>query len=125
MAAEKSQAQPSRNTLRRFAAVTVSPDEILKRSRLDSRFVYYINYSSSMTPRPKAENPKSTVLTLRVANDMLTHLRRIQELDGVPLSEQIRRGIGLWLKSKGVSDDTAKRRAPTRRKALRKLLTEQ
>jgi len=77
-----------------------------------------------MMPRPKAENAKSTVLTLRVADSTITHLRRIQELDGVPISEQIRRGIGLWLKSKGFSDETGKRREQTRRKVHRKLLTE-
>jgi len=34
--------------------------------------------------------------------ELIDALRKLKERDGVPESEQIRRGIKLWLKSKGV-----------------------
>ena len=35
--------------------------------------------------------------------ELLTALRTLKVRDGIPESEQIRRGIRLWLKSKGVA----------------------
>jgi len=55
-----------------------------------------------MTPRPKSTNPKSELVTVRLVGDMADKLRAIQERDGIPLSEQVRRGIDMWLVSKGV-----------------------
>jgi hypothetical protein len=55
-----------------------------------------------MTPRPKAAYPKDTVLTLRVSEGMYRDLQDVFERDGVAISEQVRRGIRLWLESKGV-----------------------
>jgi len=68
-----------------------------------------------MTPRPRAVDPKATVITFRVTDDIAEALRAIQERDGVPLSEQIRRGIGLWLESRGVTVE--RKRAATRRRS--------
>lgn len=70
-----------------------------------------------MTPRPRARFPKSAVITLRVSEEMFRDLHGLQDADGVPIAEQIRRGITLWLKSKGIKQESAKRRAETRRKA--------
>ena len=39
----------------------------------------------------------------RIDEDLASGLRRIRERDGIPESEQIRRGIRLWLKSKGIT----------------------
>jgi hypothetical protein len=44
-------------------------------------------------------------------------LKEIKERDGVLESEQIRRAIDDWLAKKGITEKTADRRAPTRRKA--------
>jgi hypothetical protein len=37
---------------------------------------------------------------------MIAALRSIQEKDGVPISEQVRRGIRLWLRKKGVTSES-------------------
>lgn len=60
--------------------------------------------------------PKEPYL-VKLDSELLAALRGIQDRDGVNVSEQIRRGIQLWLKSKGVTVQAALRRAPTRRKA--------
>jgi hypothetical protein len=36
-------------------------------------------------------------------------LKRIKERDGIPEAEQVRRGIKLWLKSKGVTVEAPSR----------------
>ena len=46
----------------------------------------------------------------RIDDDLASGLRRIRERDGIPESEQIRRGIRLWLKSKGIRLKSAGRR---------------
>lgn len=48
--------------------------------------------------------------------ELLAALRAIKERDGVSESEQIRRGIKLWLKSKGFPTKTDRPRPSTRRK---------
>ena len=47
------------------------------------------------------------IVNFRIDEDLAVGLRRIKERDGVPESEQIRRGIRLWLKSKGLKVATA------------------
>jgi hypothetical protein len=55
---------------------------------------------------------------IRIDPELMSALHAIREGDGVPVSEQIRRGIVLWLESKGVRvKKAAPRRASTRRKA--------
>jgi hypothetical protein len=56
---------------------------------------------------------------IRIDPELMAALQRIREADGVPVSEQIRRGIALWLESKGeaATKKSGPRRAPTRRKA--------
>jgi hypothetical protein len=57
-------------------------------------------------------------IALRVDPELMEALQKVKDADGVPVSEQIRRGIKLWLESKGVSlKKAAPRRAATRRKA--------
>ena len=53
-----------------------------------------------MTPR-KMRN-------FRIDDDLAAGLRRIRVRDGVAESEQIRRGIRLWLKSKGIKLGSAR-----------------
>ena len=46
--------------------------------------------------------------------ELLQALRQVKVRDGISESEQIRRGIRLWLKSKGVRPETRRPRARTR-----------
>jgi hypothetical protein len=58
--------------------------------------------------------PIRRVATFRVDDDVLEAMRRLQERDGMPLSEQIRRALRPWLESKGVMK--AERKRPSNRK---------
>jgi hypothetical protein len=69
-----------------------------------------------MTPRPKAKYPKATVLTVRISDEMLRDLKDVFEHDGVAISEQVRRGIRLWLEARGVMK-TERKRAVTRKRS--------
>jgi hypothetical protein len=68
-----------------------------------------------VTPRPKSQYPKANLIALRVSDDMLADMRAIQERDGIPLSEQARRGIREWLALKGVTKSERKRVAARKR----------
>ena len=52
----------------------------------------------------------------RIDSELLDALDRVRERDGIPVSEQVRRAIRLWLKQKGVTVKAAPRRADTRRR---------
>ena len=73
-----------------------------------SSLLLYIN---TMTPRPKAKYPKATIVAVRLSDEMNGQLREIQDRDGVPISEQIRRGIRLWVTK------TERKRAVTRKRS--------
>ncbi|MDP6581608.1 MAG: ribbon-helix-helix protein, CopG family [Vicinamibacterales bacterium] len=62
-----------------------------------------------MTPNLKAT-------TFRLEAELLDALQEIKERDGVPVTEQVRRGILLWLKSKGVKVEALRQRASTHRR---------
>jgi len=50
--------------------------------------------------------------------DLAEGLKRVKARDGIPEGEQIRRGIRMWLKSKGVRIEKADRtRASTRKRS--------
>jgi len=55
--------------------------------------------------------------TFRIDEDLLDGLREVWERDGVPVSEQVRRAIRSWLKSKGIAEKAARPRARTRERA--------
>jgi hypothetical protein len=57
------------------------------------------------------------LFTFPIDAELLVALRAIEARDGISKAEQIRRGIGMWLKSKRVAVKSAPRRALTRRKA--------
>jgi hypothetical protein len=42
--------------------------------------------------------------TLKIDEDLLAAIREIRVREGIPESEQIRRGIRLWLESRGKAD---------------------
>ena len=48
--------------------------------------------------------------TLKIDPELLDALRAIKERDGIAESEQIRRGIRLWLESKGVGTSRSSQR---------------
>jgi hypothetical protein len=50
-----------------------------------------------MTPRPAAKHPKTIVVTVRLSEAMFGDLQSLQERDGIPVSEQIRRALRPWL----------------------------
>lgn len=55
--------------------------------------------------------------TFRIDPALLAGLQELKDRDGVPISEQVRRAIRMWLESKGVKTETARRRVSPRRKA--------
>ena len=59
-------------------------------------------------------SPKKT-FTFHISDEMKAALQRIRERDGVSEAEQIRRGVQMWLDSKGEKTD---RRRATPRKRL-------
>jgi hypothetical protein len=54
--------------------------------------------------------------TLKIDPELLTALRAVKERDGISESEQIRRGIKLWLASKDIDAKADRRPAQTRRR---------
>ncbi len=66
-----------------------------------------MQYSAAMAPK--------TASTFRIEDKLLAALHAVKERDGIPISEQVRRALEMWLELKGVK--TAPRRAVTRRKA--------
>ncbi len=69
--------------------------------------LYNINI---MSPRPKAN-----LIALRVSDDMLAQMQALQERDGIPLSEQVRRALAEWLPSRGIKSD--RKQAATRKRS--------
>jgi hypothetical protein len=64
-----------------------------------------------MTPSTRKQT------NLRLDDDILDGLQQVKERDGMPISEQVRRALRVWLETKGIVDKAAARRASTRRKA--------
>jgi hypothetical protein len=61
-----------------------------------------------MTPRK--------ITTFRIDEELLVALRQIQERDGVPVPEQVRRAIRTWVEQRGVAAKADRRRAVTRKR---------
>lgn len=60
--------------------------------------------------------PERRVATFRIDDDLLEAMRSLQERDGMPLSEQIRRALRPWLETKGVIK-AERKRAGTRKRS--------
>jgi antitoxin component of RelBE/YafQ-DinJ toxin-antitoxin module len=58
-------------------------------------------------------SPKTST-TYRIDDEILDALRQVKERDGIPVSEQVRRALLMWLESKGVK--ATNRRVSPRRK---------
>ena len=63
---------------------------------------------SRMTPRDR-------VITFRPDLEDIDAMRALKERDGIPLSEQLRRALKMWLDGKGVKK-APRQRADTRRR---------
>jgi hypothetical protein len=61
--------------------------------------------------------PARRVTTVRVDADLLEAMHRLQERDGIPLSEQIRRALRPWLEAKDVIK-SERERAVARKRLL-------
>jgi hypothetical protein len=59
--------------------------------------------------------PGARVVTFRPDDDVYAAMLLLKERDGVPLSEQIRRSLRMWLETKGVMKADRKR-ASTRKR---------
>jgi hypothetical protein len=59
--------------------------------------------------------PTRRVATFRIDDDLVEAMHRLQERDGIPFSEQIRRALRPWLEAKGVMKSERKR-ADTRKR---------
>lgn len=60
--------------------------------------------------------PKKT-FTFAISDDLKRGLTAVRERDGISEAEQIRRGIQMWLESKGVNAKAERKRAATRRRS--------
>jgi len=59
--------------------------------------------------------PVRRVATFRIDDDLLEAMQRLQERDGIPQSEQIRRALRPWLEEKGVIKAERKQAATRKR----------
>jgi hypothetical protein len=53
------------------------------------------------TPK-RVKSPKAVMISVRLDDAENALLQQILERDGVPVSEQLRRGLRLWFEQKGV-----------------------
>lgn len=65
-----------------------------------------------MTPSTKKQT------AFRIDPEILDGLRAVKDRDGIPLAEQVRRALIVWLQRKGVTK-TARKRTSTHKGAIR------
>lgn len=65
-------------------------------------------------------SPKARVVTFRPDEEDLAGMEELRRRDGVPYSEQIRRALKAWLRTKDVGKRIAKRQAPAGAPGLRR-----
>lgn len=61
-------------------------------------------------------SPNKKAYSVKLDPDLIAALRAVKERDGISESEQIRRGIRLWLETKGVIAKSGRERATTRKR---------
>ena len=59
--------------------------------------------------------PERRIATFRLDDELLEGLKQVEERDGIPPSEQVRRAIRAWLEEKGVLKAERKRVGPRSR----------
>ena len=52
----------------------------------------------------------------RLEAELLEALQTVKARDGIPITEQVRRAIVLWLEQRGVTPKTERKRAATRKR---------
>ena len=57
-----------------------------------------------------------TASTFRIEDELMAALRDVKARDGVPISEQVRRALVMWIESKGVNVKAPSRRSSKPRK---------
>ena len=62
-------------------------------------------------------SPSHRQTAFRIPEQQLQAMHDIKERDGIPLSEQVRRAIAMWVEEKGVVKKAARKRAVTRKQA--------
>jgi hypothetical protein len=60
--------------------------------------------------------PKKT-FTFAISEELKAGLTEVRERDGIAEAEQIRRGIAMWLESKGVVKRTERKRVAPRKRS--------
>lgn len=60
--------------------------------------------------------PKKT-FTFAISDELKAGLTEVRERDGISEAEQIRRGIQMWLESKGVMQRAERKRVAARRRS--------
>jgi hypothetical protein len=58
---------------------------------------------------------KNKQTAFRIDAEILDGLREVKDRDGVPISEQVRRALTVWLESKGITKAERKRAATRKR----------
>ena len=61
-------------------------------------------------------SPEQDYFTFGIPDELKSGLQFVKDRDGVSAAEQIRRGIRMWLKSKGVRVEGNPKRGGTRKK---------
>jgi hypothetical protein len=56
-------------------------------------------------------------MTFRAPEDLIAAMKALQERDGIPLSEQMRRALAMFLESKGVYQKADRKSAATRKRS--------
>ena len=62
-----------------------------------------------------AEDTNKQAMNIRIDPDLVDALEAVRDAEGIPVSEQIRRGIRLWLDQKGAAPRATKRKASSTR----------
>ena len=58
--------------------------------------------------------PASQTFTFAISHALKVGLQTVKQRDGISEAEQIRRAIAMWLESKGVMQETERKRAGTK-----------
>jgi hypothetical protein len=61
-------------------------------------------------------SPRDRVLTVRIEPEISDAMEIIRERHGTPISEQVRRGLRMWLEAQGVMEKKADRKRVVARK---------
>jgi hypothetical protein len=61
--------------------------------------------------------PQKTPLNMRIEPELLEGLQRVRDAIGIPVSEQIRRAVRIWLEDHGELEPAASRTKTARKRA--------